>query len=320
MRTALLNALRPSTNSRHHIFLLAFILVYFLNLFIGKQLDIKQTGEVIPMVVIFGVIFPLLAWFITRNYKTSETIRPVQSCEAAFIASMVLYISVVIILGNKLFLLPDQQGATGEMITLIRKVVTFVLVPFLLYRVFYKFSLADFGLSLKWKKVINYNTLFIWAVFSALLLLLNYFAGTGAKPLREGIFSANQLLKAVPLFSIWLLIEVGLVEEFFFRGLLQNRLGAILRSKTGAICISALIFGLVHAPGMYLRQAGVDDGLGTAPALLNSIVYCIAIQSIPGLFLGILLEKTRNLWLLMAIHAMFDLLPGLSEFIKVWGI
>lgn len=38
------------------------------------------------------------------------------------------------------------------------------------------------------------------------------------------------------------------------------------------------------------------------------------------LFLGILWERTRNLWLLMAIHAMFDLLPGLSEFIKVWGI
>lgn len=271
------------------------------------------------MIVIFGVIFPLLAWFVTRKYKANETISPVQPNEAAFIASLVLYISVVIIFGNKLFLLPDQ-GATGELATLVRKVVTFVIVPFALYRVLYRFSLDDFGLSLEWRKILNYKALFIWIIFSSLLLLLNYYAGNGARPLREGMFSASQLLKAIPLFSIWLFIEVGLVEEFFFRGLLQNRLGAIVRSKTGAICISALIFGLVHAPGMYLRQAGINDGLGEAPTLLNSIVYCIAIQSIPGLFLGILWERTRNLWLLMAIHAMFDLLPGLSEFIKVWGI
>jgi membrane protease YdiL (CAAX protease family) len=152
------------------------------------------------------------------------------------------------------------------------------------------------------------------------LISFNYFAGSGAKPIREGLFTTTQIFKAIPLLAIWLFIEVGLVEEFFFRGLLQNRLGVILRSKAGAICISALIFGLVHAPGMYLRQAGVHDGLGAEPSLLNSIVYCIAIQSVPGLFLGVLWERTRNLWLLMAIHAMFDLMPGLAEFITTWGI
>lgn len=304
---------------RDLLFFSAFILIYLANLLVGRDIGIKETGEVVPLIIIFGFLFTSLAWFITRNYKFSGINKAVQFREGLVIMALLLYIGVCIVLGNRIFLRNDYGGTTGEVITLFRKVVTFVIIPFLIYRILYRFSPEDFGLTFKRSFAINSKSILIWLVFSTLLLTLNYFAGSGAKPLRDGTFSASQIIISLPFLFLWLFVEVGLVEEFFFRGLLQNRLSVLLKSSTGAILTTALVFGLVHAPGMYLRQAGLNDGLGSDPSMINSIVYCIAIQSIPGLFLGILWARTKNLWLLMGIHAMFDLLPGLPEFITVWG-
>lgn len=305
---------------RDTLFFIGFIIVYTLNFLIGMSQGIRQTNEVLPLIIIFGVIFTSLAWFVTRNYRIGRPATIVRHNEGYVIGALLVYILVCITLGNNILLINNYQGALGEVVTLVRKVLTFVLIPFLIYKILYRFSIEDFGLEFNRRRSINSKSVLIWLMFSALLLTLNYYAGTGARPLREGLFTTGQIFKALPLLFLWLFIEVGLVEEFFFRGLLQNRLSVFLRSKTGAILITALIFGLVHAPGMYLRQAGINDGLGSEPTLLNSIVYCVAIQSIPGLFLGILWERTRNLLLLIGIHAMFDLLPGLPDFISIWGI
>lgn len=316
----LVNQISTIIKSRDSIFLFGFITIYFSNLIVGKVLGVKETEEVIPLIVIFGFIFTSLAWLITRNYSLPESYKSVREKEGYVITGLVVYITIFIILGNSVMFLSDIPGNAGEAVTLFRKVLVFVIVPFLIYKILYGFSLKDFGLSAKWNNADILKSLLIFLLFSTLLIILNYFAGTGAKPLRDGTFASIQIIKAIPLLAFWLFIEVGLVEEFFFRGFLQSRLSAILKSGIGAILISALIFGLVHAPGMYLREAGINDGLGSNPTLLNSIVYCIAIQSIPGLFLGILWERTRNLWLFMGIHAMFDLMPGLPEFINIWGI
>ncbi len=317
---ALVNQIGTISKSRDSLFLLGFITIYISNLLVGKVLGVNETVEVIPLIVIFGFIFTSLAWLVTRNYSLHESYKSARANEGYVIAGFIVYITLFIILGNDALFIGEIPGKAGEAVTLFRKVLVFVIVPFLFYKLFYGFSLKDFGLSTKWNTAAVLKSLLIFLLFSTLLIILNYFAGTGAKPLRDGIFTTSQIVKALPLFAVWLFIEVGLVEEFFFRGLLQNRLSAVLRSGTGAILISALIFGLVHAPGMYLREAGINDGLGAEPSVLNSIVYCIAIQSIPGLFLGILWERTRNLWLLMGIHAMFDLMPGLPEFITIWSI
>ena len=212
----------------------------------------------------------------------------------------------------------DQPHAVA-LLTLFRKLTTFVLIPYLIYRYLFRFSLSDFGLSFKWSKVFSRQSVLIFIIMSSAALALNYFGGSGAKPIRDGLFSPGQLLLALPLLFAWEFLEVGLVEEFFFRGLFQNRLTALLKSNWAGICISSLIFGLVHAPGMYLRGAGAIEGLGEAPTLLACIGYCIAVQSAAGFFFAILWSRTRNLWLLMAIHAMTDLLPHTARFIRDWG-
>ena len=153
-----------------------------------------------------------------------------------------------------------------------------------------------------------------------LLFLVQFYIGNGARPIREGILSHTQVWIGLPLFYLWLILEVGIVEEFFFRALLQSRISVLLNSEIGGIVISALIFGLAHAPGIYLREGGVLANLGNEPSLWLSIGYSICVLSIAGFFLAVIWAKTKNFWLIVGIHAFVDLLPGLKDFVEIWGI
>lgn len=302
-------------------YLIGFIIIYAGNILLAGKLNLFNTGEALAVFLIVGVMFSVVAHFMTR--KSTPVIRNVsyQKNEIYILISSQIFISVILIFGNGIFFAGTADaGITKEMITIFRKVLMFVVIPFLVYRFLYKFKLSDFGLSTNWKLVLTARNLSTFLVLSLLVVLLNYFGGSGARPIREGLYSGTQLLIAVPLLFLWLFIEVGLVEEFFFRGMLQNRLAVFLKSDMGAVCVTSLIFGIVHAPGMYFRGAGVIEGLGDSPSILTVISYCIAIQSVAGFFLGIIWSRTRNLWLVMAIHAMVDLVPNLPEFIDLWHI
>ena len=173
---------------------------------------------------------------------------------------------------------------------------------------------------MKAKEFFTMKNFVILFALALVIFLFQFFLGNGAKPVREGLITTRQLLIGLPLLYIFLIFEVGLVEEFFFRALVQSRLAAITKSETGGIILSGLLFGLAHAPGFYLRGGGTLDNLGQHPTLFMSVGYSILILSVGGFFLSIIWSKTKNLWLVMAIHAFADLLPGLQEFVKTWGI
>src|SRR5580765_2358387 len=109
----------------------------------------------------------------------------------------------------------------------------------------------------------------------------------------------------MPLTFLWLFIEAGFVEEFFFRAILQSRLAVLLRSEWAAILVGGIIFGLAHVPGLYLRGAE-SEGINEQLPVWFWLSYCIANMSIAGIFLGIIWSKTRSLYLVMALHAMVD--------------
>ncbi len=304
-----------------NLYFIGFIAIYVGNLLLANAFKLFNTHEVLAVFFIVGLLFSGVSFFLSKN--SSPIIANVhgQKHEIYVLFALQIFISIALIFGNTIIFsnYPDLSRAK-EIITLVRKVLIFVVIPFLVYRQLFGFKPADFGLSTDWKLVFTKRNLLIFAVISSLFVLLNYFGGNGARPLREGSYSTAQLLIAAPLLFLWLFVEVGLVEEFFFRGMLQNRLSVFLRSNIGAICITSLVFGIVHAPGMYFRGAGVSEGLGSSPSFLTVMGYCIAIQAVPGFFLGIIWSKTRNLWLLMGIHAMIDLVPSLPAFIETWHI
>jgi membrane protease YdiL (CAAX protease family) len=141
--------------------------------------------------------------------------------------------------------------------------------------------------------------------------------GRGLRTLGELAPSAATLAWAIPACFAWLVLEVGVTEEFLFRVFLQTRLAAWLRSEPAAICIGALLFGLSHAPGLYLRGASLMEGVG-APTLTWAIAYSIAMTSTAGFVFGVLWWRTRSFGLIVLLHALTDLLPQLAPFIKAW--
>jgi len=49
-----------------------------------------------------------------------------------------------------------------------------------------------------------------------------------------------------------------------------------------------------------------------------AIGYSVVITSVAGFFLGVLWMRTRNLLLLMAVHAAGDLVPNFVPMLKNW--
>ena len=306
-------------------FVSGYIVIYVLNLWFASTIEGFPLEEALGIMLVMGVGFSLIAYFLSRTASPLREALPAQQNERWVLALVVTYIALIIIPGNAplAVLLPtswQDSAPEREVITLIRKMVTLVVIPFLIYHAFYRFRPSDFGLSPDWRKAVTGRHLVIFLGMSLTLAAFNFYAGSGAKPLREGLLSGQQLLMGIPLLFVWDYFEVGLGEEFVFRGIIQNRLAVLLRSPWGSIFVSAFIFGVVHAPGMYLRGAGVIEGLGGAPSLFTALSYCIAVQSVTGIFFGILWQRTRNLWILMGIHAITDLVPHLYGFVTTWGL
>lgn len=94
------------------------------------------------------------------------------------------------------------------------------------------------------------------------------------------------------------IIGVGIIEEFFCRGLLQNAILGLLSNRKNAqivaIFITSIIFGLGHIFGM----------IGM-PVLLASakILWAIGL----GVYFGAIYGITNNLWLVALFHFVVNL-------------
>ena len=78
-----------------------------------------------------------------------------------------------------------------------------------------------------------------------------------------------------------------------------------------------LIFGLTHAPGLYFRAGGNIEALGLNPSPFLAIGYSIVIISVVSLFLGILWIRTKNLTVLVLVHALFDWIPKSADILEI---
>ena len=144
--------------------------------------------------------------------------------------------------------------------------------------------------------------------------------GSGLSQIRQADFGTWQLVIGIPFAYLWLLVEVGLVEEVAFRVLLQSRLAALFGSEAAGLILMALFFGIVHAPGLYFRTGRTIEAIGPSPSPLLAIGYSIVIISVTGFYLGVLWTRTKNLVVLVLVHAAFDLVPKLAEILLAWFV
>lgn len=308
--------------NRYFLFFLGLYILSFLTLTLS---GVYSIAEPLFILGIFGLIIPGVAYFFSRKCPSIPIRVKMARRELSLTFLYILFITAFLVWGGGLvnsfvYSFVEETPQFDFFFDIIKKLVVFVLIPYFLFSRMFGYSWKDFGFSTNLKKVFAPRTLVLMAVLFVLFFLIQFFIGQGAQPLFNGEFPLSTILLGGLLLFPLLVIEVGLVEEFFFRGIVQARMAVWLKSEVAGIFVMALIFGLAHAPGLYLRGAGAVTALGETPSLLSAVSYSIAVLSLAGLAFGVIWAKTKNIVVLMLIHAWVDLLPLLPEFIRIFGL
>lgn len=284
-----------------------------------------ELSTALIVLVVFGLVFPLLAWFATIHATPLLiSVRPTAR-EMIVLVVCIVALSIYLIGGpgwidNQLPRLWIDSPRIKFFVTLAKKLLVFVAIPFAIFRFVFGYRARDFGIQIEGLRAIRRGHLPVLLLVGGSMIAFQYFLGGSAAPLRQGKFTAHQLLLGLPLCFAWLTIEVGLVEEFFFRALVQSRLAAWFESEVSGVVLMSLIFGLAHAPGFIFRHAGEVENLGANPGVLDALAYSIAVLAVSGILFGVIWSRTKNLFALMFLHAVGDLLPNFSNFISVWQL
>ena len=286
----------------------------------NKNFD--AAGAVVVLIV-FGIVFPLIAWIATRRaIPLSISVTPDKS-QLIVLIGYIIVLSVYLVGGPQWIdqHLPSSwidSARTSFFITLAKKLFVFVAIPFAIFRFGFGYRLRDFGIQAEGLRALRHSHLPVVVVVGGAFLAFQYFLSGGGAAFRHGHFTTYQLLLGLPLGFIWLFVEAGLVEEFFFRALIQSHLAAAFKSEVSGTVLMSLIFGLAHAPGFIFRHAGEVEGLGSNPSALDAVAYSIVVLAISGVTFGVIWARTKNLFAVMLIHAAGDLLPNFAGFAKTW--
>ncbi len=125
--------------------------------------------------------------------------------------------------------------------------------------------------------------LFFLPLAAALNLILGF---ARFQPPRGEWWKVAAVTAGVFLGMLWV---VALFEEFFFRGLLQQWLGRWMKSATGGLIATSLIFGAAHLP------------FRTFPNWKFALLAAVA-----GVFYGRAFQKAGNIRAAMAAHALVN--------------
>ena len=282
-----------------------------------------EPAEAIIVLVVFGGIFPLLAWAATRRaVPLSISVRPSTSALMA-LTGYVILLSLYLIGGPQWIdqHLPHSWIDSARIrffVGLAKKLAVFVVIPFAIFRFGFGYQLRDFGIQREGLRALRGSHVPVVLVVGGAFLCFQYFFSGGGAAFRREHFTTFQLFVGLPLCFVWLFVEAGLVEEFFFRGLVQSQFAAAFKSEVSGVVLMSLIFGVAHAPGFIFRHAGEVEGLGSNPSAVDAIAYSIVVLAISGITFGIIWARTKNLFAVMLIHAAGDLLPNFAGFVRTW--
>jgi CAAX protease family protein len=304
----------PSRSWWSSPYLLAYAGIYAVFLVWVYRAEHFHLSQPLLVLGIVGVGFTALAWLLTRRVTPFPFAVRQPARETLLLAVYLVGLAAFIAWGFNAINRAAPTQPLQSVAVLAAKLVAFVLLPFALFRALWGYRLGDFfSPSPEWRR-----HLLPCLGMTLVLVLFQLVFGSGLSEIRHAGLPAWALAVGVPLAFVWLMLEVGLVEEFFFRVLLQSRLAAWLKSEVGGVVLMALLFGLAHAPGLYFRTGKTLEGVGPHPSVLMAVGYAIVVTSVTGFFLGVLWARTRNLLLLMVIHAATDLVPNLVPMIKNW--
>jgi membrane protease YdiL (CAAX protease family) len=293
-------------------FCIGYVLIYTASVILLADAGFGP-AEPLVVLVIFGLLLPGVTFLITRNYVALAARVDAPAGESKLLLAYLLVIVLFLTAGLWAIdaAVPDDHA--NYFTKLAGKLVFFVAIPFAIFarrgyrwRDFMSFGIGRHG----WVIAI---------VLSLLFIGVNAVIGKGLQRIDASAYSLAMLLSGGVLVYLVLMAEVGLVEEYLFRGLLQQRLSAWFGNPVSGLFLAALLFGLAHAPGYYLRWQQTAADLFNEPSLLFALAYSVAVISVTGLFMGVLWWRTRSLLIVMMVHAAGDWLPNVSEMLATFG-
>jgi membrane protease YdiL (CAAX protease family) len=278
----------------------------------------RPLGEAVGALVILGVILPLLSLATCWRLPAPTPPQPWRREVSATMALLVGWIVVFLVLKGPLLeaLLPAASGpALRDTVNTVLKLTAFVVVPAIV--------LHRRGCD-RWQAgrptAPGIRLLLCFALLALVGLAIQYLLGSQFRRLLGPEFAGRPILLGTLLAFAWMSIEAGLVEEFFFRWYLQSRLAAWTGSQVSAVFLCSIVFGLAHAPGIWLRGAGLEEGLGPDPSLLMTLAYVVVTQGVAGLAFGTLWARTRSFALVVLLHGFFDAPANAASFMDAWGL
>ncbi|MBC7990035.1 MAG: CPBP family intramembrane metalloprotease [Luteimonas sp.] len=296
--------------SRPALLALASVTVaYVASLIVLMRLPGASVSEPLFLLGVLGIAFPLLAWLLTRG-RTAVSVPAASHPARSWPVLGYLALFAAVVLGWGFTALnaavPDEPAQSVAQLAL--KLVTMVALPAWLFLRAGPRMQARLPHARLW---------IVFVVMSLAYLAFQAVFGRGLMSLGDLAPSAATLAWAIPLCWLWQTLEAGLCEELLFRRVLQQRLADATGSQVAAIAWASLIFGLAHAPGLWMRGASLLEGVAE-PTPSWAIAYSIAMIAPAGIAFGVLWARTRSLWLIVPLHGMVDLLPQLAPFIRTW--
>ncbi len=272
----------------------------------------EQPSQAAAMLVVFGVLFTGIAILTTRGATRGGIAvrRPVRGS-----VLILIYLCVYAVgfagYGLTAFHAAVAPGRVESCLLIALKLAIHVALPCLLLAWSGETPRGFFTASVRGRAF--WLTLTVLGVASLTLLSV---ISPSLKQISElGLAPSSLMLATLGAFG-WIAVEAGLCEEFLFRSVLQSHLSAALQSPIAAVLLSSLIFALAHGPGLYLRGDPGDQG--QSKSLLEVLAYTVAVLSPAGVFLGVVWWRTRNLLLVVLLHACIDVLPFLPKFAGMW--
>jgi membrane protease YdiL (CAAX protease family) len=283
-----------------------YLLLYLVSLswwIVGAGQD---PTEIVFVGIIFGIIFPAVAWVLTLGAPEPQTRKFVGRSELLLTLAMIIAAGAYLTLGPGTFVqavlsLGDATGLNLELTKMADKLILFVLVPGLLLAIFFQRRPRDFGWPRLRFSPAMFRHIVIFIVISAMYTVVQLYLGNSGGAFLSGSYSAYQLLALVPVF-IWFAVEAGLVEEFLSRAVLQERIAAFMKSDWAGAIVGLVIFATAHAPGLVLRLGHYDWP--------TALAFSILVLAPAAIVLAVLWVRTRNLLLLAAVHGMGDVVPN----------
>ena len=296
-------------------YVFGYLALYGLTLWVLARYVGFDPGDAIGVFLTLGLGFTFLAWLFTLKSRAEAPVlrRPGVEMGAVF-AYLVIFAFGFLGYGFSWLKQEFTDPRAHDLAVMLAKLIAMVLIPALLLKRLGHPLRETLKLNFRWKQ----HGLVLLGL-GLLMLLFQAFGGQGLHRLSALNPSTASLLWGVPLCFLYLCIDTGLTEEYLFRVVLQTRLSAWLKSETAGVVVMALLFGLAHAPGYYLRGAFAADGMSGSQTLLLSVGYTVVITSVVGFMFGMLWARTRSLALIVMLHALTDLIPNLAEFIQTWS-